>query len=65
MPEQSPGFLLWRATLSWQRRIRSVLEPRQLTDVQFVLLASLGGWPTTTMSRLRRSGLPTKPAPTR
>jgi DNA-binding MarR family transcriptional regulator len=40
-PEQSPGFLLWRATLSWQRRIRSALEPHQLTHVQFVLLASL------------------------
>jgi DNA-binding MarR family transcriptional regulator len=40
-PEQSPGFLLWRVTLLWQRRIRSVLEPHQLTHVQFVLLASL------------------------
>jgi len=35
------GFLLWRVTLSWQRRIRSVLESHQLTHVQFVLLASL------------------------
>ena len=33
--------MLWRVTLSWQRRIRSVLEPHQLTHVQFVLLASL------------------------
>src|SRR4029450_10195037 len=40
-PEQSPGFQLWRVNLSWQRRIRSVLEPHQLTHVQFVLLASL------------------------
>jgi DNA-binding MarR family transcriptional regulator len=40
-PEQSPGFLLWRATLSWQRRIRSALAPHELTHVQFVLLASL------------------------
>jgi DNA-binding MarR family transcriptional regulator len=33
--------LLWRVTLSWQRRIRSVLEPYELTHVQFVLLTSL------------------------
>jgi DNA-binding MarR family transcriptional regulator len=39
--EQSPGFLLWRATLSWQRGIRAVLAPYGLTHVQFVLLASL------------------------
>lgn len=41
MPEQGPGFLLWRATLSWQRRMRLVLAPHALTHVQFVLLASL------------------------
>lgn len=40
-PEQSPGFLLWRATLSWQRSIRATLAPHDLTHVQFVLLASL------------------------
>lgn len=40
-PEQSPGFLLWRATLHWQRRIRTALAPHELTHVQFVLLASL------------------------
>jgi DNA-binding MarR family transcriptional regulator len=40
-PEQSPGFLLWRVTLAWQRRIRGALEPHGLTHVQFVLLASL------------------------
>jgi DNA-binding MarR family transcriptional regulator len=40
-PERSPGFLLWRATLAWQRRIRTALEPYGLTHVQFVLLASL------------------------
>lgn len=39
--EQSPGFLLWRATLSWQRRIRAALAPHGLTHVQFALLASL------------------------
>jgi DNA-binding MarR family transcriptional regulator len=40
-PERSPGFLLWRATLTWQRQIRTALEPHGLTHVQFVLLASL------------------------
>ena len=40
-PEQSPGFLLWRTTLRWQRRIRSALGPFDLTHVQFVLLATL------------------------
>lgn len=40
-PEQSPGFLLWRATLSWQRRVRTALAPHGLTHVQFVLLACL------------------------
>jgi len=32
---------MWRVTLSWQRRIRAVLEPYELTHVQFVLLTSL------------------------
>jgi DNA-binding MarR family transcriptional regulator len=36
----SPGFLLWRATLAWQRRMRAALAPHGLTHVQFVLLAS-------------------------
>lgn len=33
--------MLWRATLAWQRRIRTALAPHALTHVQFVLLASL------------------------
>ncbi len=36
----SPGFLLWHATLRWQRAMRAALEPHGLTHVQFVLLAS-------------------------
>jgi DNA-binding MarR family transcriptional regulator len=39
-PGRSPGFLLWHATLRWQRKIAEVLGPLQLTHVQFVLLAS-------------------------
>jgi DNA-binding MarR family transcriptional regulator len=39
-PGRSPGFLLWHATLRWQRRIVAALAPLELTHVQFVLLAS-------------------------
>ena len=39
-PNASPGFLLWHATLQWQRGIAAVLAPLDLTHVQFVLLAS-------------------------
>ncbi|MCX5192711.1 MarR family transcriptional regulator [Streptomyces sp. NBC_00249] len=38
-PGDSPGFLLWHATLRWQREIASALAPLGLTHVQFVLLA--------------------------
>ncbi|WP_026412309.1 MarR family winged helix-turn-helix transcriptional regulator [Actinomadura oligospora] len=40
-PGDSPGYLLWRATLRWQRQITATLAPFDLTHVQFVLLASL------------------------
>ncbi len=39
-PGSSPGFLLWHATLRWQRAITAALRPLGLTHVQFVLLAS-------------------------
>jgi DNA-binding MarR family transcriptional regulator len=39
-PGDSPGFLLWRVTLRWQRAIVAALRPLELTHVQFVLLAS-------------------------
>jgi DNA-binding MarR family transcriptional regulator len=39
-PNASPGFLLWHATLRWQREITAALKPLDLTHVQFVLLAS-------------------------
>ncbi|MFE2286987.1 MarR family winged helix-turn-helix transcriptional regulator [Streptomyces sp. NPDC059443] len=38
-PGESPGFLLWHATLRWQRGITAALAPLGLTHVQFVLLA--------------------------
>ena len=40
-PGSSPGFLLWRVTLRWQRLMTATLRPFSLTHVQFVLLASL------------------------
>lgn len=39
-PGDSPGFLLWRVTLRWQRSISAALRPLGLSHVQFVLLAS-------------------------
>jgi DNA-binding MarR family transcriptional regulator len=39
-PGDSPGFLLWRVTLRWQRAMVAALRPLGLTHVQFVLLAS-------------------------
>jgi DNA-binding MarR family transcriptional regulator len=38
-PGESPGFLLWHATLRWQRGIAAAIGPLGLTHVQFVLLA--------------------------
>lgn len=38
-PEASPGFLMWRTALAWQRDIAAALEPVGLTHSQFVLLA--------------------------
>lgn len=38
-PSGSPGFLLWRATLRWQRAVVAALAPLDLTHVQFVLIA--------------------------
>lgn len=38
-PGESPGFLLWHATLRWQRDVTAALAPLDLTHVQFVLLA--------------------------
>jgi len=40
-PQNSPGYLLWRTTLRWQRSIAGSLRPLELTHVQFVLLASV------------------------
>lgn len=39
--DDSTGFLLWQLTTLWQRAIAAALKPHGLTQVQFVLLASL------------------------
>ncbi|MDP0485533.1 MarR family winged helix-turn-helix transcriptional regulator [Bacillus subtilis] len=39
-PNTSPGFLLWQATQSWQRKVGKALAEFDLTHVQFVLLTS-------------------------
>lgn len=39
--EDSSGFLLWQVTNLWQREIKKVLEPFDLTHSQFVLMASI------------------------
>ncbi|MFK4640138.1 MarR family winged helix-turn-helix transcriptional regulator [Paenarthrobacter histidinolovorans] len=50
-PGESPGFLLWHATLRWQREVAAALAPHGITHVQFVLLACTwwlnkeGGYP--------------------
>lgn len=37
----NPAYQLWLATNSWQRCIRKVLEPFDITHCQFVILASV------------------------
>src|SRR4051794_357992 len=40
-PSESPGYLLWRVSAAWQRRIRAALKPYGITHAQFVLLTCL------------------------
>ena len=39
-PDQSPGFLLWKVSNAWQRKLRTALQPLELTHSQFVILAT-------------------------
>lgn len=41
VPEDSPGFLLWQTTISWQRLIKKSLEPYDISHAQFVIMAIL------------------------
>ncbi|APG19042.1 MarR family transcriptional regulator [Kosakonia radicincitans DSM 16656] len=38
-PDESPGYLLWRVSNSWQREQRNALQHLGLTHTQFVVLA--------------------------
>ena len=40
-PEDSPGFLLWQTTISWQRIIKKALEPHDISHAQFVIMSIL------------------------
>lgn len=39
-PEESPGFLLWRASTLWRRTLEKKLKSFDLTHPQFVILAT-------------------------
>lgn len=41
-PEDSPGFLLWKASTKWRRHVEAALLQVGLTPTQFVLLAGIG-----------------------
>ncbi len=38
----SPGFLLWKAAITWRRSVEAALKPIGLTHPQFVVLAGVG-----------------------
>ena len=50
-PEASPGFLLWKVSTQWRRKIETALETLDLTHPQFVLLAGVS-WLTRNGNRV-------------
>jgi MarR family transcriptional regulator, organic hydroperoxide resistance regulator len=46
-PNSSPGFMLWRDFMRWQRELNAILRPIGLTQPQFAALA-VCGWLTRT-----------------
>jgi DNA-binding MarR family transcriptional regulator len=40
-PEDSPGFLLWQTSTTWQRLIRDALASHNVSHSQFVIMALL------------------------
>lgn len=40
-PEDSPGFLLWQTTITWQRLINKALDEYGVSHAQFVIMALL------------------------
>src|SRR6056297_1091822 len=41
-PEENIGYLLWQATMIWQKQMNRALDEINLTHTQFVLMAALG-----------------------
>lgn len=41
IPEDSPGFMLWKMTSAWQHCIRQTLKPYNISHIQHVVLAVL------------------------
>lgn len=41
-PEENIGFLLWQATMQWQKQMNRALDEINLTHTQFVIMATLG-----------------------
>ena len=40
-PDDSPGFLLWKITALWQKKLTEILESFGITQTQYAILASL------------------------
>lgn len=40
-PTDSPGFLLWQTTTTWQRLIKKTLQKHNISHAQFVIMALL------------------------
>lgn len=38
-PEDSPGFLLWQTTITWQRLVKKALDSFEISHPQFVIMA--------------------------
>ena len=53
IPEESPGFLLWKASTLWRRAIEASLNSLHLTHPQFVVLATIG-WLTKEKKHVRQ-----------
>jgi len=41
-PEENIGYLLWQATMQWQKQMNRALDEINLTHTQFVIMAALG-----------------------
>lgn len=58
-PDHSPGYLLGQATALWQRMHKRRLDPLDLTQTQFVLLAALG-WLSKTSNAVTQVNIATQ-----